>query len=66
MIEGVVEQTGGLDVVRVYRIVTFIADLEVYWSLMRVYAPLQQLSLTARLFLYNNIDYNGFAIQADH
>ena len=29
MIEGVVEQTGSFDVVRVYHIVTFIAELEV-------------------------------------
>ena len=43
------EQTGGLDVVRVlttvYCIVTFIADLEVpSWSLMLEYGPLQQIS----------------------
>ena len=48
------EQTGGLDVVRVlttvYCIVTFIADLEVpSWSLMLEYAPLQQVPLTVNM-----------------
>ena len=51
MIESVVEQTGGLDVVRVY----YTVDCHIYvnlevpsWSLMREYVFLQQVSSTVR------------------
>ena len=47
------EQTGGLDVVRVHTtvyIVTFMADLEVLsWSLLLEYAPIRQVSLTVNM-----------------
>ena len=57
MIESVVGQTGGLDVVRAHTTINYLmTDLEISrWSLMRGYVFLQQVSLTVRLVHYSDI-----------
>ena len=61
MIESVVGQTGGLDVVRVHTTINcLMTDLEVpRWSRMRGYVFLRQVSLTVRLVPYGYIKYIG-------